>query len=102
MEEFGATNIKDSTALIDDDDLMVFITKDKKGYKIDANKELFSYRYGLKPNLSGHERTPDKGDIDYGKKIRQPLRIPPFIENWNDALKFLNLIFRKHKFGWES
>jgi len=98
LEKIGATNIKDNTALIDEDDLVVFITKDRSGYKINPNKEIKSFQYGRMG--TGEGGLP--GVVDKSKKIPTNLVIPNNIEDWGQVLRFLDNIFRKHKFGWDS
>jgi hypothetical protein len=101
LEKIGASNIKDSTALIDQDSLVVFITKNKQGYKINTNEDIMTFDYDLKPNISGRERTPDRSDIDYSKKTKRKLQIPNIISDWSKVLETLDIIFKKHKFGWD-
>jgi len=101
LKKLGASNIKDSSALIDEDDLVVFISKEKSGYKITPNKEIMSFNYGLKPNLGG-ERTPDVSDIDRTKKIPKKLLIDRSYQKWDIVLDVLHDIFTKYKFGWDS
>jgi hypothetical protein len=101
LEKIEASYIKGNTALLEEDDLVVFLTKIDGGYKIDTNKDIKTFRYGLKPNLSGGERTPDVSDIDYSKKIPENLHLPINRKNWIDVLIIVDVIFRKYKFGWD-
>lgn len=103
LKEMGATHIKEKTASIDEDDLIVFITKSQDGYKISPNKEIMTWENPLKSGARGEGGLgPEKGHFDRTRKIPTKLIIPYYCKDWEEAKKIVNLIFRSHKFGFDS
>lgn len=102
LEAMGASNIKDKSASIDEGDLIVFITKNQKGYKITPNKEIMTWKNPLKSHLRGDGNGPEPEDFDRTKKVPTKLYLSEYYKDWQETKRLIDLIFRIEKFGFDA
>lgn len=92
LEKMGADSIKDSTAIISDDDLVLVINKTRNGYKVTPNKELLTYHYDRRPG-GPHGSL----KIDKSKKVQKKYHVKDQINTWEELLIEVDAMFRMNQ-----